>query len=165
MKQITFRELLNMIHEGEQPNKLTCYNVEWEWDSNDEEYYYRIFKNFNKVYTEDTTLEEVVSDIYTVKQLAEDKIIHLYGEILDDKEKSYLLHIIKPFKKYVKYIVKIEMKGQEKIRICYKDYLDKEKDSETLSNYTFFGLPTFKAGTMYRGMELNREYTLEELDL
>ena len=159
MKQITFRELLNMIHEREQPNKLTCYNVEWEWD--DEEYYYRTFKNFNRVYTEDTTLEEVVSDIYTVKQLAEDKIIHLYDEILDDKEKEYLSNFIKPFKKYVRAVSKIKIGSQEQINILYYDYFDKDYTDE----YSFILLPTFKKGTMYKGMESYKEYTLEELGL
>ena len=43
MKRITFRELLNFIHEGKQPNKiyLTYNNAEFKWDSVDEEYYYR----------------------------------------------------------------------------------------------------------------------------
>lgn len=27
------------------------------------------------------------------------------------------------------------------------------------------GLPVFKAGTLYKGMELNREYSLEDLGL
>ena len=159
MKRITFRELLNLIHEGEQPNKLACYNVEWEWDSVDEEYYYRNFKDFNNVYTEGTTLEEVVSDIYTAKQLAEDKIIHVYDEILTDKEKEYLSNIIKPFKKYISEIKKIPVESQERIIIKYHDYLSIDGITHCIL------LPTFKKGTMYLGMELYKEYTLEELGL
>lgn len=163
MKKITFREFLNLIHEGKQPNRLACYNVEWEWDSVDEEYYYRNYKNFNRVYTEDTTLEEVVSDIYTAKQLAEEEIIHLYDEILEDKEKEYISNIIKPFKKYVISIKKVPIDNQERIIIRYHDYLNTDED---IHGSSFgMGLPTFKQGTMYKGMECYKEYTVEELGL
>lgn len=162
MKQITFRELLNLIHERKQPNKVffDCTNVDWKWDSVDEEYYYI---NFNSVYTEDTTLEEVVSDIYTTKQLAEEKIISFFDDILTDKEKAYLRNIIKPFKKYVEYIVKGPIESQERIIIRYHDYLN--ADGSDYGSSFAIALPTFKAGTMYKGMELWKQYTLEELGL
>lgn len=161
MKQITFRELLNLIHEGKQPNKvhLIGTKTDWEWDSNDEEYYYINFNN-GYTYTEDTTLEEVVSDFYNAKQLAEEKIISFCEEILDDKEKEYLSNIIRPFKKYVRAVSKIKIGSQEQINILYYDYFDKGEDV-----YSFILLPTFKKDTMYRGMESYKEYTLEELGL
>lgn len=162
MKYITFRELLNLIHEWEQPNKvyLTCNNTEWEWDSVDEEYYYRNSRKFNNVYTQDTTLEEVVSDIYTAKQLAGKEIIMLLDEILTDKEKEYLKAFIKPFRNRVKTIERRKNKEWERILVFYKDYDD---TSDNVRSY--MSLPMFEAGTMYRGMELDKEYTLEELGL
>ena len=55
--------------------------------------------------------------------------------------------------------------GHEQIAIVYKDYLNKKQDNERSKHYTIIRLPSFKEGTMYRGMELNRRYTLEELCL
>ena len=160
MKRITFRELLNLIHEGKQPNKvyLSGTNLEWEWDSVDEEYYWQDFNGG----IEFVTLGELVSNRFTGKQLAEKKIIDFFDDILTDKEKAYLSNLIKPFKKYVYCIEKIKEQKQERICISYADYLERVKGQEV---YRFIFLPTFKAGTMYKGMELFKEYTLEELGL
>lgn len=74
-------------------------------------------------------------------------------KILDDVEKVYLSAVIKPFKKDIKYIEKwFWVSSSEYIRICFQN-------NETLS------FPKFKKGTMYKGMELNKRYTLEELGL
>ena len=66
---------------------------------------------------------------------------------------KYLSNIIKPFKKYISVIKKISIKSQEQIIIMYHDYLNTDGSS-------FILFPTFKQGTMYRGMELYKEYTL-----
>lgn len=75
-----------------------------------------------------------------------------YIEILDDKEIKYLSAVIKPFRKDVIYISKENIGGGEA-------YI-----SIQLSN-DLACLPYFKADKMYKGMELNRVYTLEELGL
>ena len=72
-------------------------------------------------------------------------------EILDEEEKEYLTNVIKPFKHKVEYIVK-------------KCYLDKEYVSIVLIEENI-DLPYFKKGTMYKGMEEDKKYTLEELGL
>jgi len=73
-------------------------------------------------------------------------------KILDEKEKEYLSAIIKPFRKKVKYIEKrFWTSDLEYLSICLK----KE----------FFAFPNFKKGKMYKGMEHNKHYTLEELGL
>ncbi len=72
-------------------------------------------------------------------------------EILDEGEKEYLTNVIKPFKHKVEYIVK-------------KCYLDKEYVSIVLIEENI-DLPYFKKGTMYKGMEEDKKYTLEELGL
>ena len=75
-------------------------------------------------------------------------------EILDEAEKEYLRAVIKPFReKYHTYITKQKIyAGDERVQIYF-------------IKYTVIKLPFFKAGTMYKGMELNKEYTLEELGL
>lgn len=73
-------------------------------------------------------------------------------EILDEEEKEYLSAVIKPFKGKVKYICKISYLGGEFIKIYIR-------------NDSAISFPYFKSGTMYKGMELNKKYTLEELGL
>lgn len=74
-------------------------------------------------------------------------------EILTDKEKAYLSAVIRPFRENTKYIEKrFFVLNSEYIMICFRNH-------ETLS------FPTFKTGKMYKGMECDKEYTLEELGL
>ena len=73
-------------------------------------------------------------------------------EILDEEEKEYLSAVIKPFKGKVKYIRKISYLAGEFIKIYIR-------------NDSAISFPYFKSGTMYKGMELNKKYTLEELGL
>lgn len=95
----------------------------------------------------------------TLKSYKIDKIeIPTYTEyippkpILDDKEKEYLSYVIRPWRKKVKGIMKADGTGYEWIRI----YLRGE---------SFITLPLFGKGTMYKGMVLDKEYSLEDLGL
>ena len=72
--------------------------------------------------------------------------------ILDEEEKEYLSNVIKPFRDKVEYIIKFDLLPEEYISICLPEH-------ETID------LPCFKRGTMYKGMEIEEEYTLEELGL
>lgn len=74
--------------------------------------------------------------------------------ILDEVEKAYLSAVIKPFRSRVKYIVKIIScdEFEQCIEIAF------------YNGYCTY-LPYFKANTMYKGMEVNKEYSLEELGL
>lgn len=72
-------------------------------------------------------------------------------EILDDAEKEYLSAVIRPFKDKVEYIKKCCNSRGEYIEI------------EISNDAAIF--PNFKKGTMYKGMEANKEYTLKELNL
>ena len=74
-------------------------------------------------------------------------------EILDKVEKEYLSSVIKPFKEKVTGIAIREFSADK----CYL-YIDIIGDDG-------FGLPKFKQGTMYKNMEIDRKYTLEELGL
>ena len=74
--------------------------------------------------------------------------------ILTENEKVYLEGVLRPFKDKVIFIMKWfqHSKSQEYIHIGIENDLD--------SNF-----PNFQRGTMYKGMELNKSYTLEELGL
>lgn len=76
--------------------------------------------------------------------------------ILEDAEKAYLSAVIKPFRKRIKYIKRMDnifVNGNQYQFLCI-----------SLTN-DYFRLPLFKQGTMYKGMEANKRYTLEELGL
>lgn len=79
-----------------------------------------------------------------------ESIVH--PQILDDAERRYLKGVIRPFRKSVISIEKSTF-YEEGEAIC----IDTEK------GYTV--LPQFEEGTMYKGMEVGREYTPEELGL
>lgn len=76
--------------------------------------------------------------------------------ILDDVEKAYLSAVIKPFRKRIEYIKRMDnsfVNGNQHQFLCIsltKDYCC---------------LPLFKKDTMYKGMEVNKRYTLGELGL
>ena len=73
--------------------------------------------------------------------------------ILDDAEKKYLSEVIKPFLSKIKYIAK------------FKSACSEDKQYIHIAFYEGDGLtfPYFKANSMYKGMELNKAYTLKEL--
>ena len=75
--------------------------------------------------------------------------------ILDDVEKAYLSAVIKPFREKVESIKKFEnyYSAQEYIHIAMKKGTD------------YCSLPWFRKGTMYKGMEAYKLYTLEDLGL
>lgn len=85
---------------------------------------------------------------HTVKMTLE-----VQDPMLDETERKYLSGVIRPFKDRVRYIQKIAYSLEEKefiVIVC-------------ISGNIIF--PYFKKGSMYKNMELNKEYTLEELGL
>lgn len=77
-------------------------------------------------------------------------------DILDKAEKEYLKNLINPFRDRVLNIVKIRRQGYDYIRIKYKEL-------NNLCGNLY--LPEFKPDTMYKGMETDKKYTLDELNL
>ena len=81
--------------------------------------------------------------------------------ILDATEKRYLSAVIRPFRDDVKYIVKygghFSSREYEFILVRYQEKMCGDKN--------FLKLPWFEKGAMYKGMELDKKYTLEELGL
>lgn len=94
------------------------------------------------------------SDIVKVERPVKyETVLGRKEEVLDAAEKRYLASVIKPFRDKVKYIYK----GQEWSN--NKEFININLKEDTLD------LPYFKKETMYKGMELGRNYTLEELGL
>ena len=74
--------------------------------------------------------------------------------ILDDVERKYLSAVIKPFRKKISCIRKSKdpCKGKNYIKIEFCD-----------GDHMFF--PNLSNNAMYKGMKIDRNYTLEELGL
>ena len=75
-------------------------------------------------------------------------------QILNDAEKKYLSAVIKPFRGKVSYISK-QKNFDSTMEFIHID----------LSDGDVADFPNFKADTMYRGMEVGKYYTLQELGL
>lgn len=74
--------------------------------------------------------------------------------ILTEEEREYLSMVIKPFRDEIRFIHKSAYSNNT------KEYL-----FGSAKDYSHLEFPSFERGTMYRGMELWKEYTLEELGL
>lgn len=110
-----------------------------------------IFHGIKRVYYKSYSVEEFTLRWITdfMKWLEEECV----SKILTDKEKAYLSAVIKPFRDRIEYIEKrCFVSGTEYILI-------------SLQNNKTLSFPTFKTGTMYKGMKSRKEYTLEELGL
>ena len=84
------------------------------------------------------------------------EIVKKSKSILDDAEKKYLSAVIKPFRNKVYAIAKYD-DGDDNyyIQIMVKQNI----------YFEYIDFPYFKKGTMYKGMELKKEYTVEQLGL
>lgn len=78
------------------------------------------------------------------------------GPILEDAEKEYLSAVLRPFRKDIVSISKYSFT---------EGYSEKREYIKFSSKSQSWILPSFKAGTMYKGMKTHKEYTLEELGL
>lgn len=73
--------------------------------------------------------------------------------ILTEKEKRYLRGVLRPFRDRVECISKKELAiTEQSIRVYFYD-------EESMS------FPNFEKGTMYKGVEIDRKYTIKELGL
>ena len=135
--KITFenREVLVKDDDGNYSNKKR-----WRGDSDLKELKDRINTLGKIIKIEEPTYQTV----YEVKQ-----------EILDEAEKRYLRGVIKPFKDKVKYIKKCDFSDTKNIEIGIKK-----------NSYIWkLSLPPFEKDMMYKNMEDDKQYTLEELGL
>lgn len=83
-----------------------------------------------------------------------DKVIKILDNVLTKKETDYLLNVISPFKKRIKWI------GKE-----YDSARNREFIMINLGNCEFIKLPFFIPKEYYRNMVEGYQYTLEELKL
>ena len=93
-------------------------------------------------------IEDFITGCYQIQKLSK--------PILDPAEKKYLSAVIKPFRNKVYAIAKYD-DGDDNyyIQIMIKQNV----------YFEYIDFPYFKKGTMYKGMELKKEYTLEQLGL
>ena len=75
--------------------------------------------------------------------------------ILDETERKYLSAVVKPFRNRTEVIAKLLDCGEKREYIAV--------GCNTIQDS--FSLPSFEKGTMYKCMELNKQYTLEELGI
>lgn len=81
------------------------------------------------------------------------KRIYEFKEILNKRENEWLGNLVRPFRDRIEYI----RKCCDSSELSY--IFIKMKNKEDIK------LPFFKRNTMYKGMKINKEYTLEELGL
>lgn len=95
-----------------------------------------------------------------IDDFSEDWWEEVKEDILDKEEKEYLSAVIKPFRDRITYIAKVE----EDIHWFY--WIMIRVDIGFLNDYYDFCLPPFEeTSSMYKRMEVGKEYTLKELGL
>ncbi len=146
-KKIDYLELCKLVRAGQAPKKIEVLDDIFEWNGKD----YKRCSGIAKLFLHETmyfkTLCEEGTDIFII------------DEILDQVEKDYLRAVIKPFRDRVKEVIKRKSpisESSEYIRIYYKE---SNKDRHSIS------FPDFPKGRMYKGMKVEKPYTLEELGL
>jgi hypothetical protein len=96
----------------------------------------------------------------TVKDFVDFLSLPVEEEKLDNIEKRYIKDFVRPFRDDIRYIIKISaplytLQPKEQIKVVY---YKNGKKGEIL-------LPPFPEKSMYKGMKLFKEYTLEELGI
>lgn len=85
------------------------------------------------------------------------EIVKLSKPVLTESEKEYLGNIVKPFRDKV---ISIRCNFAADNYNCITIELKQDGFSKE-----FINLPYFKKGSMYKGMQAGKDYTLEELEL
>ena len=97
-------------------------------------------------------LEKKYGKIEKIQRAPVYATIYKHKEILDDAEKRYLKAVIRPYKGQINCIKKTSGFRGEYIDIV-------------LTNNEDIALPYFEHNTMYKGMDIDKEYTVKELGL
>lgn len=112
-------------------------------------YEFVVYYNFIEIHRESFCNCDSICGAFT-KWLEEEYV----PDILTDKEKAYLSAVIKPWKNKIKFIEK------------FNDTYDNERILIwIIGDCRNIYLPQFEKEKMYKGMELNKRYTLEDLGL
>lgn len=116
-----------------------------------------IIKYRNNIYGNDSHIMEYGAinkkNILKIEEPQYNTIYELKPEILDKDDKRYIKSVIRPFRDKVKYITKRS-----------RD-LGREFISITLNDNFIINLPFFAKSTMYENMEVDKLYTLEDLNI
>lgn len=147
-------DMMNMFTKDEQ-TILKDTSAKYKWIARDKNgtlfVYNKKPKKFNRFYGAGRfplgPFEELFKEITW-----EDGPVRFRKSILDKTERKYLKAVLRPFRNRVARVTKLKFPGCSD----YSLRVDLE-DGDSLS------FPNFPAGTMYNGMELYHEYTLEEL--
>lgn len=128
---------------------LNTLKIEWTPQTSERRYFsVKIKHNKKSIFSKEMTPTETGTSAYNA-WLEEE----CDPKILTDKEKAYLSAVINPFREKVEYIQKCFDLGSKAYIYIYV---------KKCGSMIF---PTFRKGTMYKGMEVNKKYTLEELGL
>ena len=124
-------------------------NICWRWTHFDK---YRLTEERLEFFANGNWHDVSSTLVYLLNGQA--KVVKIPKPILTEKEREYLSMVIKPFRDDIRCIHKYT---------CFND--TKEYLFGRTKDYSHLEFPAFERGTMYRGMELCKEYTLEELGL
>lgn len=147
-----------MANKMKEVAKLLGLELEEEFIIDGYDYKYKLSKEglrFCFGTNKDWIFSTIIGELLT----GEGKIIKIPKPILDEKEKEYLTNVIKPFRDKV---ISIANYYEESID---KNFIEIEVKQDYCNENQYVSLPYFKKGTMYKGMEEYKKYTLEELGL
>ena len=149
-KRIRYDQLLEMIRKGTQPKKITLLG---RYEQKEMRWAVTIY-----VGKKCLSLIEALFKDYSDAEIANEPLIEYEEAILDAKEREFIeslkcLRLVGATKKEV-------LNGSEYLLLKTKSRTRRSRE-EYAAEYT--NMPTFPKGTMYKGMELGREYTIEEL--
>lgn len=122
----------------------------------DEEDSFENFSYVRNILELDNFKSRILGKIIKIEEPEYQTVYEYKLEILDEVEKRYLREVIRPFRDKVSYIRKFIYSGGN----ASIDIQTKDSESEWLIE-----LQPFKKDKMYKGMEDNKRYTLEELGL
>ncbi len=129
--------------------------------------YYNIYEDLNKWSWNDEMFEPLTEE--DVKKHFEEYVkgfkdydikfeVKKKEPILDEEEKKYLSAIIRPFRDRVEYILKGDCIDKTSYIVIIIKSIDKNINES-------IRLPYFETNKMYKGMEGEKKYTLEELGI
>nr|DAT49816.1 MAG TPA: hypothetical protein [Bacteriophage sp.] len=139
-----------MVKDMKNKEKYDLNTLKVKWIPQTSEIIVKLKSDNSIIFSKEMTPIETITNAYNVWLEQEYK-----PKILDEKEKEYLSAVIKPFRKEIECI--------EKVRSYYGEneyiHIAMKKDDD------YCELPWFSKGTIYKGMEVGKVYTLEELGL
>ena len=107
---------------------------------------------YHKIYEE---WEYAIYDTFLHLLDGKYEVVKISESILTEQERNYLSQVIKPFREKILHISKLSSKDGESI--CIDIRYNWEEDSILL--------PRFATGTLYKGMEIGKEYSVKDLGL